>query len=859
MHTLIRVAFLALICLRPVTVAVADGPWDMTALRKPPQATWGEAVYSPVKRNGAGNSRPSSPKAGESVGLVRPVFYEGQPLNGKPTRVFAYYGRPAAGEGPFPAVLLVHGGGGHAFPDWADYWARRGYAALAMDTGGCGPGEKHRSDGGPEATDEVKFRNFAESEAREEWTYHAVAAVIRGHSLLAARKEVDAQRIAITGISWGGYLTCIVAGLDDRLKAAVPVYGCGFIHENSVWAPNNFKSMSPSQRNRWVENFDPSRYLASVKCPMLFVGGMCDFAYPPDSYRKSFRLVPAAVTLSVLTDRPHGHIWSFKEVDAFIDHHLNGGAALPQLGSMKMAGDVVSATVTSPSPVAKATLNYTTDSGPWQKRCWQTAAAQVSDGKVTARLPFDRPLVCYLQIWDDRGLPITTAYEELGDPPVPISLHPDNPHYLLFRGRPTLLIGSTEHYGAVLNLDFDYVRYLDELKAEGLNLTRTFSGVYCEDDQSFQIKHNTLAPARGRLIAPWARSTMPGNADGGNKFDLDRWDEAYFRRLKDFLTQAGRRGIVVEMVLFCPFYEDRMWNLSPMNARNNVRGLGAMPRTEVWTLKHPEMLALHEALVARICAELKDCDNLYYEVCNEPYFGGVTQAWQDRIVAAIAAAEAQFPHRHLIAQNIANGRQKIDRSNPAVAIFNFHYATPPDTVAMNYGLKRVIADDETGFRGSQDYVYRQEGWEFILAGGAIYDNLDYSFCVGHEDGSARPDAPGGGSAALRRQLAVLRQFLHGFEFVRMKPDLAAIKDNAITKMSIHALSEPGRQYALYLRGDGLKKLAIDLPAGAYLFQWTNTQSGPIGKPEILSHTGGVRTMEVPEYRADIALGFQAQP
>lgn len=57
---------------------------------------------------------------------------------------------------------------------------------------------------------------------------------------------------------------------------------------------------------------------------------------------------------------------------------------------------------------------------------------------------------------------------------------------------------------------------------------------------------------------------------------------------------------------------------------------------------------------------------------------------------------------------------------------------------MNYGLKRVIADDETGFRGSDDFVYRYEGWEFTLAGGAIYDNLDYSFSVGHEDGSQQP-------------------------------------------------------------------------------------------------------------------------
>ena len=79
--------------------------------------------------------------------------------------------------------------------------------------------------------------------------------------------------------------------------------------------------------------------------------------------------------------------------------------------------------------------------------------------------------------------------------PRPIALHPDNPHYLLFHGKPTVLITSGEHYGAVLNLDFDCIAYLNELQARGMNLTRTFSGVYCEDQKSFNIKGNPLAPA----------------------------------------------------------------------------------------------------------------------------------------------------------------------------------------------------------------------------------------------------------------------------------------------------------------------------------------------------------------------------
>src|SRR5881409_359575 len=93
----------------------------------------------------------------------------------------------------------------------------------------------------------------------------------------------------------------------------------------------------------------------------------------------------------------------------------------------------------------------------------------------------------------------------------PIRLHPDNPHYFLWRGKPAILITSGEHYGAVLNLDFDYRKYLATLAKEKLNNTRTFTGgAYVEPQGAFHIARNTLAPAPGRFIGPWARSDQPG-------------------------------------------------------------------------------------------------------------------------------------------------------------------------------------------------------------------------------------------------------------------------------------------------------------------------------------------------------------
>jgi len=435
----------------------------------------------------------------------------------------------------------------------------------------------------------------------------------------------------------------------------------------------------------------------------------------------------------------------------------------------------------------------------------------------------------------------------------PIGLHPDNPHYFLWRGRPTVLITSGEHYGAVLNKAFDYKKYLRTLQNSGFNLTRTFSGAYCEPTGAFKIKNNTLSPDKGQLLCPWARSQVPGYANGGNKFDLSRWDPAYFHRLKDFLAEAARRGIVVELVLFCPFYREAMWRLSPMNASNNINGIGNVPRTEVYTLKHPKLLAVQEAMVRKIVTELRDFDNLYYEICNEPYFGGVTLQWQARIAAVIAETERKFHTKHLIAQNIANKTKKITNPNPLVSIFNFHYAKPPTTVADNYHLNLPIADDETGFAGSQPKPYRIEGWDFMLAGGAVYSNLDYSFTVGCEDGTAKIDAPGGGGPTLRKQLKILKDLLESFDFIAAQPLNRIIKTKLPPNVTARALVIPGRDYIVYLNGQLKTPLDIELPAGTYLAQWINTKTGRIDHQFHFSHTSGTRTLSLPPYQDDIAL------
>jgi hypothetical protein len=207
----------------------------------------------------------------------------------------------------------------------------------------------------------------------------------------------------------------------------------------------------------------------------------------------------------------------------------------------------------------------------------------------------------------------------------------------------------------------------------------------------------------------------------------------------------------------------------------------------------------------------------------------------------------------------------VEKPIKHVSIYNFHYATPPDTVGMNYHLNAPIADDETGFRGKDDVHYRTEAWDFIIAGGAIFSNLDYSFTSRHPAGDFRDyKSPGGGSPELRAQLKVLKDFMHGFDFIKMKPMNQIVKGGSITagiggrpdaaksaNATIRALGHEGNAYALYIRGGTKADLLINLPRGNYRAEWLDTKSGQVTDSKDVS--GGEVKLSSPPYGDDVAL------
>lgn len=112
---------------------------------------------------------------------------------------------------------------------------------------------------------------------------------------------------------------------------------------------------------------------------------------------------------------------------------------------------------------------------------------------------------------------------------------------------------------------------------------------------------------------------------------------------------------------------------------------------------------------------------------------------------------------------------------------------------------------------------------------------------------------GGGGPSFRKQLKILKDFVYGFDFIRMKPDDSVIQGGLIPGVTARALVETGKAYAIYVRGGSQIALTLELPAGRYRAEWVNPRTGKTDKIETVMHRGGDIALASPPYSEDIAL------
>ena len=361
-------------------------------------------------------------------GDVQAIFYDTLDFDGRPTRAFAYMGIPKSDK-PVPAMVLVHGGGGTAFPEWVKIWNDRGYAAISMSLEGHMPGgegarkARHKFSG-PERVD---MFDDVEKPLDEQWMYHAISDVMLAHSLLRSLPEVDADRIGMTGISWGGVLSSLISGVDDRFKCAIPVYGAGFLYESK----GHFKDMGATtpEMIEMKKFWDPARQFSTGSVPTLWVNGDSDAHFSVNITSHSFQVTADHAFMTIHPAMKHGHSpgWNPRkvpEIYVFADQILKGKT--PGLGKFttQPEGREVNAIYESGAPLTKATVHYLEGELTYASAIkgdkkaapitWLEMPAEIdpTTKSITANLP---PAVAtyYVNLTDDRGLLFSSELVEM--------------------------------------------------------------------------------------------------------------------------------------------------------------------------------------------------------------------------------------------------------------------------------------------------------------------------------------------------------------------------------------------------------------------------------------------------------------
>ncbi len=380
---------------------------------------------------------PDYDSQGEREGVcfdgIQAISYDGADYKGLKTKIFAHIGFPREIKGRLPAVVLVHGGGGHPEDIWIRKWTDRGYAAIAMDTTGFFPtkpvpflfegfaeGLERRlappfyEEGYTVGPDNSCMSDMAEK-TEDQWMYHAVASVILAHNILRSDDRIDSEKIGICGISWGGVIASIAIGIDARFRFAVPIYGSGFPREGLSPLGAIFKT---ENAEKWL----PEKRFPQVSMPVMWLCWNDDCNFSVNSNSMSFLATVHGnpdTCLSMLHEMRHSHNEGYTPEESywFADRIING-RGIPRVSAKYKDGTVYYSCSEKPSRVR---LFYITekmsyelrqkhrDKNFYMKQEW--SINELSSEETSAPIPSEA-VGRYVEFTLAQGVVLTSPYYE---------------------------------------------------------------------------------------------------------------------------------------------------------------------------------------------------------------------------------------------------------------------------------------------------------------------------------------------------------------------------------------------------------------------------------------------------------------
>ncbi len=235
-------------------------------------------------------------------------------------RVYGWLAKPA-GPGRFPAMLVLPGAGFAARPRPLEH-ARHGYVALDIQVHGQEVDLKTY----PQLPG--YYKDFKYDPPSAYYYYNIHLRCLQAVSYLASRPDVDASRIVVVGGSQGGRLSVVVAGLDPRIRAAVPCIAHASNQPHQRWVARcnghaeagnivpgdgmevtGAPPVSDDAEGRCLAYYDPMNYAPDIRCPVLFNAGLVDPVSPPFGVWAAFNRVGSADKTLIALDGL-GHDWS---------------------------------------------------------------------------------------------------------------------------------------------------------------------------------------------------------------------------------------------------------------------------------------------------------------------------------------------------------------------------------------------------------------------------------------------------------------------------------------------------------------------------------------------------------------------
>jgi hypothetical protein len=369
-------------------------------------------------------------KEWEQDGVVcRLVRYQVGVFKGAPSRVAAFYAFPKGGTN-LPALLQMHGGGQSANLDGAIGDAKRGYASLSINWGGnpLNFGRSQETYDGPQTDwgrldathppQRNKANHFAGALTPDDYTLDAVEsprnsnwfivliAARRAITFLEKQPEVDPLRIGAYGHSMGGKLTTDLAGIDKRVKAAVPSCGgSGDILESQTELPGCLKT-NPSALE--LACISDNAYIPRITCPVLWLSPANDFNAHIDNMAWNWRNLPDdRVRFSISPHLNHRHTDEHAITEhLWFEQHLKGAFKMPHTPRLVLnpktpdGVPVITATPDVATPVRRVDIYYSID--PHElTRFWRDAMAVKIGNEWKAVCPvmsLDEPIFAYANV-----------------------------------------------------------------------------------------------------------------------------------------------------------------------------------------------------------------------------------------------------------------------------------------------------------------------------------------------------------------------------------------------------------------------------------------------------------------------------